>query len=101
MWVLEDPERHEWSKRVYTLPPMWKDVVDPEESLVIVGVTGPNEFFMSSEYSGEPFQVYYCNFDKETVTRVVIQGVGALRSGMGYSIYTYLNHVEDVKLMEL
>ncbi|KAJ4892867.1 F-box protein DOR [Raphanus sativus] len=101
MWVLEDPERHEWSKRVYRLPPMWKDVV-PQEWLVIVGVTGPNEFVMSSEYSADPFQVYYCNFDKETVTRVVIQGVGALRSGgMGYSIYTYLNHVEDVKLMEL
>ncbi|RID64513.1 hypothetical protein BRARA_E03445 [Brassica rapa] len=51
--------------------------------------------------NGDPFQVYYCNFDKETVTRVVIQGVGALRSGMGYSIHTYPNHVEDVKLMEL
>lgn len=97
MWVLEDPGRHEWSKRVYRLPPMWKDVV-PQEWLVIVGVTGPNEFVMSSTYSSEPFQVYYCNFDKETVTRVVIQGVGALRDGRGYSIH---NHVEDVKLMEL
>ncbi|CDY49336.1 BnaA05g32980D [Brassica napus] len=71
MWVLEDRERHEWSKRVYTLPPMWKDVVDPEEWLVIVGVTGPNEFVMSSEYSGDPFQVYYCNFDKETDVKLM------------------------------
>ncbi|KAL0744428.1 hypothetical protein Bca4012_085941 [Brassica carinata] len=73
---------------------MWKDVVDPEKWFRIVGVTGPNEFVMSSEYS-ESFQVYYCNFNKETVTRVVIQGVKALRSGRGYSIRTYLNHVED------
>ncbi|KAG2273137.1 hypothetical protein Bca52824_067692 [Brassica carinata] len=101
MWVLEDPERQEWSKRVYRLPPMWGDVVDPQEWLVIVGVTGPNEFVMSSTYSADPFQVYYCNIDKETVTRVVIQGVGGLRNGRGYSIHTYLNHVEDVKLMEL
>ncbi|KAJ4892913.1 F-box protein DOR [Raphanus sativus] len=101
MWVLEDPERHEWSKRVYIFTPMWKNVVDRLRSFEIVGVTGPNEFLMSSTYSSEPFQVYYCNFDKETVTRVVIQGVGALRDGRGYSIHTCLNHVEDVKLMEL
>ncbi|KAG2272855.1 hypothetical protein Bca52824_067410 [Brassica carinata] len=43
------------------------DVVDPEEWFRIIGVTGPNEFVMSSEYSADPFQVYYCNFDKETL----------------------------------
>ncbi|KAF3583877.1 hypothetical protein F2Q69_00032418 [Brassica cretica] len=46
MWVLEDPERREWCKHVYRFPPMWEDVVDRQEWLVIVGVTGPNEFVM-------------------------------------------------------
>lgn len=36
MWVLQDPERHEWSKLVYILPSMWKDVVDPKERLEIL-----------------------------------------------------------------
>ncbi|WZY96404.1 hypothetical protein YC2023_068733 [Brassica napus] len=94
-----DPERHEWCKRVYRLPPMWEDVVDPQEWLEIVGVTGQNEFVMSRTYSADPFHVYYCNFNKETVTRVVIQGVGAFGSERRYSCHTYLNHVEDVKLM--
>ena len=35
------------------------------------------------------------------VTRVVIQGMGAFGSGGRYYVHTYLNHVEDVKLMEL
>lgn len=36
MWVLQDPGRHEWSKLVYILPSMWKDVVDPKERLEIL-----------------------------------------------------------------
>lgn len=100
MWVLQDPGRCTWSKRVYILPPMWKDVVDPREHLEIVGGTGPDELVMSPRYSSQPFHVYYCNFLKETVTRVVIQGM-AFGSGRRYSIHTYLNHVEDVKRMEL
>ncbi|CAN7063480.1 unnamed protein product [Brassica rapa subsp. trilocularis] len=100
MWVLQDPGRCTWSKRVYILPPMWKDVVDPREHLEIVGGTGPDELVMSPRYSSQPFHFYYCNFLKETVTRVVIQGM-AFGTGRRYSIHTYLNHVEDVKRMEL
>ncbi|CAN6845172.1 unnamed protein product [Brassica oleracea] len=98
MWVLQDSE---WSKLVYILPPMWKAVVGPEECLEIIGVTGPNEFVMSPRYSSDPFHVYYCDFEKETVTRVVIQGMGAFGSGRRYSVRTCLNHVEDLKRMEL
>ncbi|CAF1873654.1 unnamed protein product [Brassica napus] len=98
MWVLQDSE---WSKLVYILPPVWKVVVGPEECLEIIGVTGPNEFVMSPRYSSDPFHVYYCDFEKETVTRVVIQGMGAFGSGRRYSVRTCLNHVEDLKRMEL
>ncbi|KAL0896324.1 hypothetical protein Bca101_080285 [Brassica carinata] len=103
MWVLQDPERHEWSRCVCILPPMWKDiVVDPKERLEIVGVNGgPNEFVMAPTYSSDPFHVYYCNFEKGTVTRVVIQGMGAFGNGRTNYVRTYLNHVEDVKLMKL
>ncbi|CAN7063482.1 unnamed protein product, partial [Brassica rapa subsp. trilocularis] len=98
MWVLQDSE---WSKLVYILPPMWKAVVGPKECLEIVGVTGPNEFVMSPIYSSDPFHVYYCDFEKGTVKRVVIQGMGAFGSGRRYYVRTCLNHVEDLKRMEL
>lgn len=88
---------------------MWKDVVDPQDTLEIVGGTGTNEFVMSATtYSYVPFHVYYCNIEKETVTRVVIQGMEATGRGRGLVgrgrrtyVHTYLNHVEDVKRMEL
>lgn len=55
---------------------MWEDVVGLDDWLEIVGVTGLNEFVITPSYSSDPFHVYYCNFEKETVTRVVIQGMG-------------------------
>lgn len=101
IWVLQDTKTHEWSRRVYLFPPMWNDVVHPAEELEIVGVTSQNEFVMSPEYSSDPFHVYYCNFEKETVTRVVIQGMRAFGRGRKYDVQTYLNHVENVEIMEL
>lgn len=38
VWILEDPEKHEWSKRIFKLPPMWKDVFAGED-LFFEGVT--------------------------------------------------------------
>lgn len=46
-------ERHEWSKLVYILPSMWEDVVGLDDWLEIVGVTGLNEFVMTSSYSSD------------------------------------------------
>ena len=59
LWVLQNTERHEWSKLVYILPPMWKDVVGPHDYLEVVGGTGPNEFVMSPRYSSDHFHVFY------------------------------------------
>nr|VDD07218.1 unnamed protein product [Brassica oleracea] len=46
MWILEDPEKHEWSSRIYKLPPVWKDVV-AGEVLFFKGVTATNEIVLS------------------------------------------------------
>ncbi|RID62123.1 hypothetical protein BRARA_E01216 [Brassica rapa] len=94
--ILEDPEKHEWSKRIFKLPPMWKDVVAGED-LFFEGVTTTNEIVLTSNSSTELFHVYYYNFDKETITRVEIQGMRAFERGS--RVLTFLNHVEDVKLM--
>ncbi|CAN7104328.1 unnamed protein product [Brassica rapa subsp. narinosa] len=92
----KDPEKHEWSKRIFKLPPMWKDVVAGED-LFFEGVTTTNEIVLTSNSSTQLFHVYYYNFDKETITRVEIQGMRAFERGS--RVLTFLNHVEDVKLM--
>ncbi|XP_019098434.1 PREDICTED: F-box protein DOR-like, partial [Camelina sativa] len=62
MWVLEDPGKHEWSKHVYELPPLWKNV-PAERRLVFVGVAGTNELVFSPRYASHPFYVFYYNFE--------------------------------------
>lgn len=37
LWVLIDAERHEWSKHVCVLPPLWKSIV-PDADLDFVGM---------------------------------------------------------------
>ena len=98
MWILEDPEKHEWSSRIYKLPPVWKDIV-AGEVLFFKGVTATNEIVLSPKTSSDIYYVYYYNFDKESITRVDFQGMKPFRKGWGSGVFTILNHVEDVKLM--
>lgn len=98
MCILEDPGKHEWSKRIFNLPPMWKEAA-AGKFLSFVGVTATNEFVISPFFPSDPFYLYYYNFVKDPITRVEIQGMGAFDKA--FRIRMYLNHVEDVKLMEL
>ncbi|CAN6834046.1 unnamed protein product [Brassica oleracea var. botrytis] len=68
------------------------------EYLYFVGVTDTNEFVFAPFFPSDPFRVYYYNFVKESITRVEIQGMGAFEQP--FKVRIFLNHVEDVKLME-
>lgn len=98
MCILEDPEKHEWSKRIFNLPPMCKEAA-AGEYLDFVGVTATDEFVISPLFPSDPFYVYFYSFVKDAITRVEIQGMGAFDHA--FRIHIFLNHVEDVKLMEL
>ncbi|CAF1824288.1 BnaC04g12790D [Brassica napus] len=54
MCILEDPEKHEWSKRIFNLPPMWKEAA-AGEYLGFVGVTVTNEVVISPLFPSDPF----------------------------------------------
>ncbi|CAL9235206.1 unnamed protein product [Arabidopsis halleri] len=95
LWVLVDAEKHQWSRHVYALPPMWKNVV-AEAELHIVGRTGTNEIVLSRRYSSDTFYVFYYNPERNTIVRVEIQGMDEFK---GRRVHTFLDHVEDVKLL--
>ncbi|KAG7568683.1 F-box associated domain type 3 [Arabidopsis thaliana x Arabidopsis arenosa] len=95
LWVLVDAEKHEWSRHVYVLPPMWKNVV-AEAELNIVGRTSTNEIVLSRHYSSVAFYLFYYNPERNTVRRVEIQGMDEFKHSR---VHTFLDHVEDVKLM--
>ncbi|KAG2310147.1 hypothetical protein Bca52824_021704 [Brassica carinata] len=97
MWVLDDLEKKEWSKHIYKLPPQWQSVV-PNYILKCVGVTGSNEILFSQHIpSSYPFYVFYYSLEKGTIRRVEIQ---RMREFLNRRVYTFLNHVENVKLMK-
>ncbi|ESQ49356.1 hypothetical protein EUTSA_v10021999mg [Eutrema salsugineum] len=96
--VLEDAEKHEWSEHTYVLPALWKNLVG-DTTARFVGVTRTNEIVLSSyyQYPHAPFYVFYYNTERNTITRFVIQGFEAFK---GCYFHTFLDHVEDVRLMK-
>ncbi|KAJ4903049.1 F-box protein DOR [Raphanus sativus] len=96
LWVLLDAAKHEWSNHVYVLPPCWEEVVVAETTMYIAGMVGTNEIVLSPSYQDVPYYVIYFNVERKTITQVGIQGLEAFR---GRSFKTYLNYVENVKLL--
>ncbi|KFK31211.1 hypothetical protein AALP_AA6G082400 [Arabis alpina] len=95
LFVLEDLEKQEWSKRIYELPPLWQNV-SAYEYLYCAGVTGSNEIVLSN-YATNPFYVYYYNIERKTTRRLEILGMEAF---MKHHVYIFPQYVEDVKLMQ-
>ncbi|ESQ45591.1 hypothetical protein EUTSA_v10011044mg [Eutrema salsugineum] len=96
LWVLEDVENQKWSKHSHVFPPLWRDIVG---ELNIVGMTGTGEFVFAPNAQLNPY-IFFYNVVRNTVRRVRVQiQLGALASKYG-KIYTFVDHVQDVKLME-
>ncbi|XP_023640514.1 putative F-box protein At2g19630 [Capsella rubella] len=95
LWVLVDAEKHEWSKHLYVLPPMWKNVVAEESDLYIVGRTSTNDIVLAPRYLSD---VFYYNPERNTIKRVEFQGMDEFKK---CRVHTFLDHMEDVKLMQL
>ncbi|EFH56846.1 hypothetical protein ARALYDRAFT_900981 [Arabidopsis lyrata subsp. lyrata] len=103
MWVLEDVEKHEWSKYVYTLRAENK-VVKVKNNLSVVGTTARGEIVLSKNKSNiiidtiKPFYVFYFNPEKNTLLSVEIQDFGERHEWfMGHKVYAFVDHVEDLK----
>ncbi|KAG7547860.1 F-box associated interaction domain [Arabidopsis suecica] len=102
MWILEDVEKHEWSKYAYTL---WDDkfFVDDDKyaHVVVVGVTSMGEIILSMGYytSDQPFYVFYFNPKNNTIQRVEIRGLEECDyDHLRHMVYTFVDHVEDLNV---
>ncbi|CAH8267728.1 unnamed protein product [Arabidopsis lyrata] len=98
--VLEDADEVKWSKTVYKFPYYWKDLA-AKTYLHIVGMTTTGEIVLSTYYVHNPFYIFYYNTVKNSVVRVRIDfGIKPLRALNCSKILTFVNHVENVKLMD-
>lgn len=98
MWVLDDVENGKWSKHIYEFPSSWKNLVG-DKFLYIVGMIGTGEIVFAPYYREENLYIFYYNVVSNTVVRVEIQ-LGIVVPDRP-KIYTFIDHVEDVKLMEV
>ncbi|KAG7561221.1 F-box associated interaction domain [Arabidopsis thaliana x Arabidopsis arenosa] len=97
MWVLEDVEKHEWVKYVYSLPE--NEVLDSCD-FSVAGVTTRGEIVLCMKYTCKPFYVFYFNPEKNTLQSVEIQGFGANLEAVENRgrVYAFVNHVEDLSV---
>lgn len=63
--------------------------------LCFVGTTDTSEIVLSPDCISGSFYLVYYNPERNIVTRVEIQGMEAFKS---CKAYTFLHHVEDLKL---
>ncbi|CAH8262371.1 unnamed protein product [Arabidopsis lyrata] len=98
VWVLEDVEKHEWSKYAYT----WTDGKFFRRQVSMVGVTtsGDIVFSMCKYTFEEPFYVFYLNPERKTLQRVEIQGFGEVFKET-CSVCTFVNHVQNSNVNHL
>ncbi|KAL1192055.1 F-box protein [Cardamine amara subsp. amara] len=90
IWILEDVNKHEWSKYVYTLG---EDAVLNRLDHFIVGVTPNGEIVFSMRKTSKPFYVYYFNPEMNTLRKVKIQALDS-----DTSVYAFVNFVEDLNV---
>ncbi|KAG2326862.1 hypothetical protein Bca4012_035767 [Brassica carinata] len=96
LMVLDDAEQHKWSKQTYILPPFWKNLGVDTCRLNVVGMTGDSEIVVSPSILSDPFYIFYYHLERNTTVKVRVQGIDFAERRY---IYTFLDHVEDVKLM--
>ncbi|EFH69920.1 hypothetical protein ARALYDRAFT_890670 [Arabidopsis lyrata subsp. lyrata] len=97
MWVLEDVQKPEWSKYVYTLRADNK-VVNVNSNISVSGMTATGDIVLSLNMASNLYYVFYFNPEWNTlqVQSVEIQGLGANRDRIAY--YAFVDYVEDLSV---
>ncbi|KFK36283.1 hypothetical protein AALP_AA4G102600 [Arabis alpina] len=93
--VLEDAEKQKWTTHTYVLPHLWKEDIVGEVRLYIIGVTRTGEVVLSPYIPPELTYFIYYNLERNTITKVDLQGLDGL---MYDKVEAFLDHAEDVKL---
>ncbi|ESQ33694.1 hypothetical protein EUTSA_v10009316mg, partial [Eutrema salsugineum] len=90
MWVLEDIEKQEWSKFVYTFPA--NELVDLCY-VSVAGVTATGEIVLSMKYTSKPLYVFYISPERNTLQRVEIQGFGEYYDDNNHRVSVFVDYM--------
>lgn len=97
--VLDDANVNIWSEQIYKLPPLWSDLV-AQTRLYIVGMAPTGEIVLCPYYTlADPFCIFYYNVERNTI--VIVEIVLGIKASKGQRIYTFVEHIENVKLIQM
>ncbi|CAH8255579.1 unnamed protein product [Arabidopsis lyrata] len=97
MWILEDADKHTWSKRIYEFPNGWWEPDDTD--LRFVGLTRTGEIVLSPYFLFNPFYVFYYNPERNTIRRVEIRGFEASEHPLVHVFIDYIENVAPMKVL--
>ncbi|XP_024012980.1 F-box protein At3g57590 isoform X2 [Eutrema salsugineum] len=97
VWVLEDVEKPEWLKSVYTLS---EDKIVDTCNFSVAGMTGTGEIVLCMDYTSKPFYVFYFHPEKNTLRCVEIRGFGADLEAIEKRgrVHVFVDHIEDLNI---
>ncbi|CAL9215698.1 unnamed protein product [Arabidopsis halleri] len=94
--INEDAEKHQWSSYIYVLPPPWKNIIE-ETKLRFVGTSDTGDIVLSPYNISDSFYLLYYNPERNTITRVEIQGMEAFKPHKAYAFLDYAENVVKLK----
>ncbi|CAH8338529.1 unnamed protein product [Eruca vesicaria subsp. sativa] len=113
-WVLEDVEKHEWSKHICAFPlSCWDNVWEGALKMSFPGTNKAGELIIAPRYLQRqlgPFYIFYCNVETNNIRRVRLHGIAddeEFRHSYGFGktipgfddVYITPEHVENLRVL--
>ncbi|XP_010541154.1 PREDICTED: F-box protein DOR-like [Tarenaya hassleriana] len=103
LWVLEDAEKHEWSRKIHVPSPSWGYPIRKSIKYHIVTVNDEGEIVFAPRYLNHPLRVIYYNLERNTVRKVEIKGIAGDEfrlqdqdKSRRFNLTTLANHTESM-----
>lgn len=112
LWILEDVEKHEWSKQTCAFPLSWWDSVW-NLKMSFPGTNKAGELILAPRYLQHqlgPYYIFYYNVETNNIRRVRLQGIAddeEFRHSYGFGkkicgyddVYITPEHVENLRVL--
>lgn len=112
LWILEDVEKHEWSKQTCAFPLSWWDSVSSLK-MSFPGTNKAGELILAPRYLDHqvgPYYIFYYNVETNNIRRVRLQGIAddeEFRHSYGFgktireshAVYITPEHVENLRVL--
>ncbi|RID59122.1 hypothetical protein BRARA_F02371 [Brassica rapa] len=92
LWILEDAEKHEWSRKDSYLPFVTRKGSITLSFFTLSGETVDDELIYLPMFAGGPFYAIYYDLERNRVRKVEYEGIGEIE----FRSHCFPNHIESL-----